>query len=92
MIGLYSHIPLKTSRPTREQPCNLDRLETRDTDIRLDEGPISIDAGPAMMIQWLNQTDFSIDCRRIPRKVMKAIRIVPIIRFSDIAPTSPSPY
>lgn len=37
--------------------CKFDFLETKDVEVRFDEGPISSDAGLSVMIQWMDQTD-----------------------------------
>jgi hypothetical protein len=37
--------------------CKFDFLETKDVEVRFDEGPISSDAGLSVIIQWMNQTD-----------------------------------
>lgn len=37
--------------------CKFDFLETKDVEVRFDEGPISSDAGLSVIVQWMNQTD-----------------------------------
>ena len=58
MIRLYTHIQANQGGRLVNTQCKFDFLESKDVEMRFNEGPITSDGGLAVFIEWMNNESF----------------------------------